>query len=412
MALSMKERYARLDISKLPKNYADEFEEMSKQTYGFSDEDLNDIFSENFSDMYSLVEKKYPDAIKKGGEIKKVKPSKVKTVSPKRGELPKIDYKGEEYFIDFKLREIRSVKSAEPIKFTELTDEKIKSEIRKIRASVSTSVYMEGLDDSREIKSRKLSRKDIYDIEGTIVEANENKTSDKVLTAELVSGFAISTQQAEKWVKKRDKYLSGTAYGDYEDRTEKKKKERYESGKNSVKTRDGYIFDKKSPENKGLKFFDENGKEWTCKGYNVKLDECIMEDKEGKQISSCLKDMYVYNPVEDRERGTEVRDCKETLKKAGYTVKEHTAGSKKIKRSEPRPERDIIKERVESTFKPILKDISGSEEKDKKYKETISTLENVKALFTKLFNRLNNLAEDNNAEDIKKIEKLLKDLVG
>ena len=85
---------------------------------------------------------------------------------------------------------------------------------------------------------------------------------------------------------------------------------------------------------------------------------------------------------------------------------------KKIKRSEPRPERDIIKERVESTFKPILKDISGSEEKDKKYKETISTLENVKALFTKLFNRLNNLAEDNNAEDIKKIEKLLKDLVG
>jgi hypothetical protein len=115
--------------------------------------------------------------------------------------------------------------------------------------------------------------------------------------------------------------------------------------------------------------------------------------------------------VEKREKGNLVDECKDTLKEAGFTVKEHKAGKKKIRRREPRPEKDIIKERVGDTFTPILKDISNSEDKKKENKAVIDALGRVEKLIVKFFNRLNNLAEDGKADAIEKIEKLLEALV-
>jgi hypothetical protein len=354
MALSMKDRYAKLDLGQLPESYRSEFEEMHKSTYGFSDEDLNDIFAENFNDMFGLVEKKYPGAIKSGGTVKKTKPAKVKTIKPKKEKVP---------------------------------DVKVPASIRK-----------------------KLSADDIEFIESTL--RNDEASTDAELVAHFVAETGLTEAQAKKWVAKRDKYLQAGVYDalSYKERTKLKKETR--KAKDIVKTRDGKEFDRKSKKNAGKTFYDENGKAWKCKRYEPKLDECIMEDESGKEITSCLKDMYTTNPVAKREKGNLVDECKETLKEAGFSVKEHKAGKKKIKRSEPRPEKVIIKERVEETFKPIMKDISGSKEKEEENKEVIAALERVQALIVKFFNRLSNMADDGKADAINKVEKLLKEIIG
>lgn len=357
MALTMKERYARLNMSKLPDDYSKQLKVIEEQTEHFSDDDLNEVFAENFNDLYELVEKKYPEAITKGGTIKRVKPTKVKVVKAKEKKEPEA-------------------------KLEDVTPPSLR---------------------------KKLSDAEIDQIEGIF----EKTTSlnDKGLQMILVAQVGLSESQAAKWVAYRDKYLKlhGTDGKKYSIRKGAKQAARKE--KDEVKTRDGFIFNRKDPQMRGKKFFDENGKEWTCKKYSAKLDECIMYDKDGKEISSCLKDMYVNNPVTKRGKGDMVDECKEELKKAGYTVKEHKAGTKKIRRSEPRPEKVIIKERVEDTFTPIMKDLTGSEEKKKENKEIIAALENIQVLFTKFMNRISNLADDGKLEAIKKIEKLLKEIV-
>jgi hypothetical protein len=121
--------------------------------------------------------------------------------------------------------------------------------------------------------------------------------------------------------------------------------------------------------------------------------------------------MYTTNPVQKREKGNMVDECKDTLKEAGYTVHEHKEGKKKIRRSEPRPEKAIIKERVEETFVPIMKDLVNSEEKKSENKELISVLESIQGLFTKFMGRVSNLADDGKIEKLKKIEQLLKEII-
>lgn len=442
MALNMKERYARLDMSKLPDDYKKQFDTIQSSTENFADEDLNEIFAENFNDLYALVESNHPSAIHKGGTIKKEKPAKVKVVrakktkSEKEFELPKKienEIRGklsneDIEFIESTLRNDEESTDQELIdhfvteldipetrakKWVALRDKYLTAPVEKaLSYSERTRLKKESRNASGADKPRrKLSEQDIMDIEGTIAIANEEKHDDAMLMAMLIKDFNISKKQAEKWVKSRGKYKGDHPYGDYHYRKEKKKDERESKNPNIVKTRDGYTFNRKDPKNKGLKFFDENGKQWECVRYDSKLDECILKDNDGKEISSCLREMYVNNPVEKREKGNLVDDCKDTLKKAGYSVKEHKAGSKKISRKEPRPERDIIKERVGNTFTPILKDISNSEEKKKENKDVISALGRVEVLIVKFFNRLNNLAEDGKASDIEKIEKLLKELV-
>ena len=377
MGLSMKDRFARLDLSKLPKSYKDEFDEMSNNTYGFTDEDLNDVFSENFKDLYDLVEKKYPEAISTGGTVKKVKPAKVKVIKPKDmrpGMPPASDFDDIIPEPDFSKGEKKD----------------------------------EGFEAPASLR-KKLTEEDIEFIESTL--RNDEASTDAELIAHLVDQIGISENQAKKWVALRDKYLAAPVEKSVKYSVRKGLKKEARKANEVVKTRDGKEFERKNKKNIGKTFYDENGKAWKCKGYNAKLDECIFEDEDGKEISSCLRDMYTTNPVTKREKGNLVDECKDTLKEAGYTVREHKAGTKKIKRSEPRPEKEIIKERVTETFTPIMKDLRGSEEKEKENKDIIALLESIQSKFTKFMNRISNLADDGKLEQLKKIEKLLEEII-
>lgn len=64
--------------------------------------------------------------------------------------LPTIMYKGKKYFVDFRLEELRNVKTAKPIKFTELKEgkkSKFKQKLRGIRFRTWRQEYIRGLDD-------------------------------------------------------------------------------------------------------------------------------------------------------------------------------------------------------------------------------------------------------------------------
>lgn len=362
MALDMKQRYARLDMSKLPESYTSEFKAIESTTKGFSDATMNGIFAENFEDMYALVEKKYPDAIKSGGTVRKEKPSKVKVVK---------------------------AKAKEP-------------------------------EEKREVKHTLAGRAKLYpdEIEGieeAIEEANVKGSTDKNLALYLAGNFPLSKAQAEKWVSQREKFkpefASKEHKGKYMERTKSKKAAR--KAKDEKTTLDGFTFNQKDPTMKGKKFYDAKGNVWICEGYNEKAKECMAKKEGSKEATDfCIENMYAQNPVTKREKGNLVDDCKETLKEAGYTVKEHKAGTKKIKRSAPRPEKAIIKERVEETFTPIMKDLKGSEDKEKENKQIIVVLESIQIKFTTIMNRISNMADDNKLEQLKKILKLLDEIVG
>lgn len=419
MALTMKDRFAKLDLSKLPEGYKSTFDEMAAETSGFTDEDINKVLEEPFDEVYKLVEERFPDAIKKGGTLTAVKPAKVKVIKPKKtpaeakykpGDVVYYIEKDSDYF-DPQYRSwlvTDQTKQAKPGIVHIMSSEHgtiVTSESNISHNKPTVRVF----GTVTEFMRKKLSAEDIEFIESTL--KNDEASTDEELIAHFVKETNMTEGQAKKWVALRDKYLSAPVEKSikYSERTKLKKEAR--KAKDIVQTRDGKEFDRKAKKNVGKTFYDENGKAWKCKGYNAKLDECILEDSDGKEISSCIKDMYVSNPVTKREKGNLIDECKDTLKEAGFSVKEHKAGGKKIKRSEPRPEKVIIKERVTETFTPIMKDLTASEEKKEENKEMIALLNNIQALFVKVMNRISNLADDGKAEALKKIEKLFKELV-
>jgi hypothetical protein len=356
--LTMKNRYAAVDSGKIPESFKKEFDEIfsTQDELSLTDAEAEETFGANFNDLMELVEKKYPDALRKGGTVKKVKPAKVKKVKPKPA--PEV---------------------------------KIPAAMRK-----------------------KLSESDIIFIEDQLT--NAENTSDEEMIDLFVKEVGLTEAKAKKWIALRPKYMRADVYHSMNYPTRTKLKKEMRKGIKShttdiIKTRDDKDLDRKSSKNIGKTFYDENGKAWKCKGYSEKLDECILEDSDGKEISSCLKDMYTTNPVKKREKGNLVDECKDTLKDAGYTVKVHKTGTKKITRSEPRPEKAIIKERVEDTFTPITKDLGNSEEKAKENKEILAVISNIQSLFTKFMNRISNLADDGKIEQLKKIEKLLSEII-
>jgi len=450
----MKDRYAKLDMSKLPKEIKDEFDLIKKETKDFSSSAAGGLEA-NFNTLYEAVQSGWPEAIEKKPKLTKVKPDKVKVAKPKTlvHEYPIHDP-------EF-MKNIRSLAEKKGLKgysviISESTGETDKKRLDQIEDIMRHTIFHSTLDWQTaeelgkaareanqlinegglmpisdrfkgEIKDegfnypdslrKRLSEDQIEFIESTLT--NDEASTDEDLIEHFMETTGISEAQAKKWVKLRNKYLNQNV-GDfqaYNYSTRKKIKQDSRKAakgiaKDIVSTRDGKEVDRKDDKkNVGKTFYDDNGKAWKCKGYNPKLDECLLEDSEGKQISSCIKDMYVSNPVKKREKGDMIDECKDTLKEAGFTVKEHIHGTKKIKRSEPRPEKEIIKERVSDSFTPILKDISGSEEKDKENKEIIELIESIKGLFTKVMNRISNLADDGRADSLKKIEKLFKELL-
>ncbi len=62
--------------------------------------------------------------------------------------LPVYSYGEREYFVDFKLQELRSIDAPhEVIHFITLCEDDIRAELRGIRAEFGPTHYMQGLDD-------------------------------------------------------------------------------------------------------------------------------------------------------------------------------------------------------------------------------------------------------------------------
>lgn len=79
----MKAKFEKINQSKLPANIKSELEGIKDATKDFSDKDIMEIEQENFDALYSLIEKKHPEALglkpAKEKPVKKVKkPAKAK----------------------------------------------------------------------------------------------------------------------------------------------------------------------------------------------------------------------------------------------------------------------------------------------------------------------------------------------
>ena len=64
--------------------------------------------------------------------------------------LPTIRYKRKKYYVDFRLGEMRDIKTTKPIKFTQLKEgknSKIKKELRRLRFQTWRNEYIKGVDD-------------------------------------------------------------------------------------------------------------------------------------------------------------------------------------------------------------------------------------------------------------------------
>jgi len=282
MALSIKERYARIDTSKLPDKYKSEFEAIKDDTENF-DPELVDIFQDNFDKLYSLTEKNYPDAIKKPGKIKKIRPSKVKR----------------------------------PV---------AKSKKDDFRTMISKATGIKDKNELASIHMKMLNTLDPDDEDATLTRLSDKEFNN------LAKKFAgQSTSKKEMVHKSRGKA-------------------------------------KFVPRSRGKK-----------------------------------------KPAPD----VNIDECRKIFAEAGYEIKKKPAksGTKVMKVKVQRQERTIIKDKVDDTFKTILKDVSGSKEKDEKYDKMQKALSELQELMTKLFSLLNNLAEDNSIEKVEKIISLMKKLV-
>lgn len=66
--------------------------------------------------------------------------------------LPVVRWKGKDYFVDFRLGELRRVQishyeMAMPIPFTEINDEKLKADLRMLQSRTVGQYYIAGLHD-------------------------------------------------------------------------------------------------------------------------------------------------------------------------------------------------------------------------------------------------------------------------
>ena len=112
----------------------------------------------------------------------------------------------------------------------------------------------------------------------------------------------------------------------------------------------------------------------------------------------------------------DVAICKKILENANYEVKEKSVKGKdgkkrKIKTREPRQDRTIIKDRVESTFTTITKEVSKSEKDKEENKDLLEVVESVKDLFVKIMVSLDKLVAAKEIDKVKKIKELLDKLV-
>lgn len=81
----IKDKYNRIIIEKLPSNIASEIEQIKSGTDNFTDEELIEIYQDNFNDLFSYIEMNHQDALKpKKKLVSKGKSKLVKKAEPKQ----------------------------------------------------------------------------------------------------------------------------------------------------------------------------------------------------------------------------------------------------------------------------------------------------------------------------------------
>lgn len=303
----MKEKFDSIILSKLPENYKAEFDAIKKDSKDFNPKFVP-IFQENFDMLYGLVEKKHPEALKKGGVIKRVKPTMVKKVKVKE---PKPE----------------------------------KTMVHKSRG-----------------KKKPLDGEDKY-VKYFLSDAAG------IARSYLIEGYTAHKNKVDII---------------------------FENGK------EGYInFSEKKAEPTDP-INDRNTKRSLTGIMYYVTDEVNKKPIESKP-----------EPEKEPASGDSIEDCRKVLTEAGYSTKKKLAkdGKRAMKIKEPRPERVIIKDKVDGVFTTIRKEVSGSEDKDKKYSAMQKQLNEAQTLITKLFQLLSNLAEDNSTDKVEKIISLLKKIV-
>ncbi len=79
-------KYESINISILPEAFVSELNEVYKLTEGFKNDELVDVFSENFNFLYNLISEQYPEAV--GWKEADPKPPKAPPKEPKAPKVP------------------------------------------------------------------------------------------------------------------------------------------------------------------------------------------------------------------------------------------------------------------------------------------------------------------------------------
>jgi hypothetical protein len=96
-------------------------------------------------------------------------------------------------------------------------------------------------------------------------------------------------------------------------------------------------------------------------------------------------------PVKPVSKGA-IQDCVEALQEANYIVKEKVKGKKKVKVRVQRRDSTIIKSRVESAFRPIMKDVKPDKEQAKEGKQVLKLVEEIQTVVAKIVNAVDHFA--------------------
>ena len=103
-------------------------------------------------------------------------------------------------------------------------------------------------------------------------------------------------------------------------------------------------------------------------------------------------------------------ECKKIFQDAGYTISKKIVKGKKVTKRVKRQDSTIIKEDMSKAITTVAKDTVKTKESRDKYSESFKILNSIKKILTNILQGIDKLYADNDADKLKKIESLLKDI--
>jgi len=233
MALKMKDKFARIQLAKLPADVKSEAEMIRDITENFSDPDLCEAAQDNFDELYGIIEKQHPEALKVGKAAKvpagtKKKKAEAKPAAPKKSEDPYGFKVGDTVYIindeepyfdkDYPAYRVSKVTSDDPYIFLERLDdgEKVETKEKYISKNLPAGNKRESMKDVKLDECKKMLREADYDISKKLVKGKrvikKKKRSDKAIIKEKGSDFVATVKKdikptaprKDKWEKELD----------------------------------------------------------------------------------------------------------------------------------------------------------------------------------------------------------------